>query len=198
MYKIIKRLLDLLLAILLLPLLLILMIIIGLMIKIEDKGSILYKSDRIGKNRRIFKMYKFRSMKENSPVIRLEDGSTYNSSDDPRLTKIGKFIRKTSLDEVPQLINIIKGDMSFIGPRPDSAMWVDNYTEEEKVIHHVRPGITGYNQVVSRNSVGTKEKIANDIIYVNKMSFWFDVKIFFLTIKNVLFSKNVYRNEEEK
>jgi len=88
--------------------------------------------------------------------------------------------------------------MSFVGPRPDSAMWINNYTEEEKIILTVRPGITGYNQVINRNNVGTKEKIKNDMLYVSKMSLWFDIKIIFLTVYTVLFSKNIYRNQNKQ
>lgn len=176
-----------------LPFILILVLFVGTAIKIEDGGTVFYSADRIGRHGRIFRMFKFRTMKVNAPSMRLEDGSTYNSDDDERVTKIGKFLRKTSIDEVPQMLNILKGDMSFIGPRPDSAMWLDNYTEEEKVILSVRPGISGYNQVINRNAVGTKEKLQNDIVYINKMSFAFDVKIIFMTIKNVLLSKNIYR-----
>lgn len=194
MYLKFKRVMDFLLACLLLPLLIIVLFLAYICIKLEDGGPIFYMADRIGKDGKIFKMYKLRSMKVNAPDIRLEDGSTYNSEDDPRVTKFGKFARKTSIDEIPQLINVIKGEMSFIGPRPDSASWLPNYTAEERVILNVRPGITGYNQAVNRNSVGTKEKIANDMIYVENVSFLFDIKIIFWTLKTVLFSKNVYRS----
>lgn len=197
MYLVVKRLIDLFFSIIMLPFIFILIIIVGIAIKLEDGGSIFYFPERIGKDRKIFKMYKFRSMKENAPDIRTADGSTYNSPSDERVTKVGKFIRKTSIDEIPQIINVIKGEMSFIGPRPDSAMWIDNYTEEEKVIHTVLPGISGYNQVVSRNASSTKEKLENDIYYVENISLFLDLKILFLTIKNIVVSKNVYREEGE-
>ena len=193
MYKCFKKFVDFILSLIMLPIVVIVIIIVGLLIKIEDNGPVFYLSDRIGKNGKIFKMFKFRSMKINAPDIRLEDGSTYNSVDDERVTKMGKIFRKTSIDEIPQIINIFKGDMSFVGPRPDSAMWLQNYTDEEKIILTVLPGITGYNQAINRNAVSTKEKLQNDIIYVNKMSLIFDVKIILLTIKSVLFSKNIYR-----
>lgn len=197
MYLFFKRVIDFLLSLLMLPFIILLVIIVGIAIKIDDGGSVFYFPERIGKNRKIFKMYKFRSMKENAPDIRTEDGSTYNSPDDDRVTRVGSFIRKTSIDEIPQIINVLKGEMSFIGPRPDSAMWIDNYTEEEKIIHDVLPGLSGYNQVVNRNASSTKEKLANDIYYVENISFMLDAKIFFLTIKNILVSKNVYRDEGE-
>ena len=197
MYQWIKRIFDIIFSLCLFPILIIVILVVSILIKLEDNGPVFYCAQRIGKNGKIFKMYKFRSMKNNAPDLRMEDGSTFNSKDDPRVTKVGKFIRKTSIDELPQLINVFKGDMSFIGPRPDSAMYLDKYTEEEKIILTVRPGITGYNQAVNRNSVGTKEKLQNDIVYVNKSSLLFDLKIIFLTIKTVFFSKNVYRSEEK-
>ena len=178
----------------------ILMIPIGLVIgisaifiKAEDKGPVFYMASRTGRYGKLFKMYKLRSMKVNAPDIRLEDGSTYNGDDDPRVTKFGKFARKTSIDELPQVINILKGDITFIGPRPDTPIGSSAYTEEEKIILTVRPGITGYNQAVNRNSVLTKEKLKNDIYYVEHLSLWFDIKIVFMTIATVLGRKNINR-----
>lgn len=171
-------------------------IVIGvsaLFIKAEDKGSVFYMANRTGMFGKTFKMYKLRSMKVNAPDIRLADGSTYNGDDDPRVTKFGKFARKTSIDELPQVINILKGDMTFIGPRPDTPVGSAAYTEEEKIILTVRPGVTGYNQAVNRNSVLTKEKLKNDIYYVKHLSLLFDIKIVFMTIATVLGSKNINR-----
>ena len=196
MYRIVKAVLDFIFALCLTPFVLLAIGLSAIAIKIEDGGPVFYMAARIGKDGKIFKMFKLRSMKVNAPDIRLEDGSTYNSENDPRVTKVGRFLRKTSIDELPQLLNILFGHMSFIGPRPDSAFWLDNYTEEERVILKVRPGITGYNQAINRNAVGTKEKIQNDIYYVEHFSFLFDVKILWLTAISVLTSKNVYRSEE--
>ena len=197
MYNFIKRVFDILISLIFLPFLAILVIFIAAAIKLDDHGPVFYLDNRIGKGGRIFKMIKFRSMKVNAPDLRYEDGSTYNSENDERVTRVGRILRKTSLDELPQIFNVLKGDMSFVGPRPDSAFYLSEYTEEERVILTVRPGITGYNQVIRRNSVGTKEKIQNDIYYVEKISLAFDIKIVFLTIKNVLFSKNVFRESTE-
>lgn len=172
-------------------------IISAVFIKIEDGGSVFYKADRVGRFGHIFKMYKLRSMKENSPDIRLADGSTYNGDDDPRVTKFGKFARKTSIDELPQVINILKGEMSFIGPRPDTPMYLDKYTEEEKVILTVRPGVTGYNQAINRNSVLTKEKLKNDVYYAEHLSLWFDIKIIFMSVITVLKHSNVNRADAD-
>ncbi|TFJ24171.1 UDP-phosphate galactose phosphotransferase [Carnobacterium maltaromaticum] len=197
MYKVIKRFLDFILSVICLPFIIIAIIIFGVLIKIEDRGPIFYFADRIGKNGKIFKMFKFRSMVQDAPDLRMEDGSTFNSENDSRVTKLGKFMRKTSIDEVPQILNVLIGDMSFIGPRPDSAMWIDNYTEEERIIHKVAPGISGYNQVINRNSVTTKEKLQNDIYYVENLSFFLDFKILIMTIITIVKSKNIYRDEED-
>ncbi len=171
-------------------------IVIGvsaLFIKVEDRGPVFYMANRTGMFGKTFKMFKLRSMKVNAPDIRLADGSTYNGDDDPRVTKFGKFARKTSIDELPQVINILKGDMTFIGPRPDTPVGSAAYTEEEKIILTVRPGVTGYNQAVNRNSVLTKEKLKNDIYYVKHLSLLFDIKIVFMTIATVLGHKNINR-----
>lgn len=192
-YRFIKRLFDVVVSAVLMIPIGIVILISGAAIKAEDKGPIFYMADRTGRFGKIFKMYKLRSMKVNAPDIRLADGSTYNGEDDPRVTKFGKFARKTSIDELPQVINILKGDMTFIGPRPDTPVGSAAYTEEEKIILTVRPGITGYNQAVNRNSVLTKEKLKNDIYYVKHLSLWFDIKIVFMTIATVLGHKNVNR-----
>ena len=193
MYIKVKRVIDFILALIVMPFLGIILLASAICIKLEDGGPVFYLADRTGRFGKPFKMYKLRSMKMNAPDLRLEDGSTYNSVDDPRVTKFGKFARKTSIDETPQLINILKGDMALIGPRPDSASYFSQYSEEERKILKVRPGVTGYNQAINRNAVGTKEKLKNDIYYVEHMSFLFDVKIICMTVKTVLFRKNIYR-----
>ena len=114
-----KRIFDLFFAIMALPFFIIILIVFGPIIYFQDKGSVFYNAPRLGKDGKIFTMYKLRSMKMNAPDIRNKDGSTYNAKDDPRLTRIGRFLKQTSIDETPQILNIIKGDMSFIGPRPD-------------------------------------------------------------------------------
>ena len=175
-----------------LPMWFLILVIIGPLIYFEDKGPIFYNAPRLGKDGKIFIMYKFRSMKVNAPDIKNEDGSTFNSEDDPRLTRIGKIIRKTSLDETPQLLNIIKGDMSIIGPRPDLPEHRELYEGNEERKLEVRPGITGYNQAYYRNALPWKERIQNDIYYIDNMSFWFDIKIFFITIVSVLKCEDIY------
>ena len=172
-------------------------IVIGIsaiFIKAEDGGPVFYMAERTGRFGMPFRMYKLRSMKVNAPDIRLADGSTYNGEDDPRVTRFGRFARKTSIDELPQVINILKGDMSFIGPRPDTPMYLDKYTDEERIVLTVRPGITGYNQATNRNSVLTKEKLKNDVYYVKHLSLCFDIKIMFMTVITVLSHRNINRS----
>ncbi len=194
-YRFVKRLFDILLsAILMIPIGLVIAVS-GIFIKAEDHGPVFYMAERTGRFGKIFRMFKLRSMKVNAPDIRLADGSTYNGEEDPRVTAFGKIARKTSIDELPQVINILKGDMTFIGPRPDTPVGSAAYTEEEKIILTVRPGITGYNQAVNRNSVLTKEKLKNDIYYVNHLSLGFDIRIIFMTLATVLGHKNVNRTE---
>ncbi|MEW5568654.1 sugar transferase [Rossellomorea marisflavi] len=199
MYRhLIKRLFDFLIALIAIFPFFIILITVGPLIYFQDKGSIFYNSPRIGKNGRIFKMYKFRSMKTNAPDLRNEDGSTFNAEDDPRLTKIGKFIRKTSLDETPQILNILKGDMSIIGPRPDLPEHLKLYVSKEIRKLEVRPGITGYSQAYFRNTVPWKERIVNDIYYIDNMNCWLDIKIFLKTVISVIFQKDVYITQNKK
>lgn len=196
--KYIKPLLDFIVALLIFPFFIVITIIIGICIKIEDGKSVFYKGNRIGKNSKIYKMYKFRSMKVNAPNILNKDGSTYNSKDDDRVTKVGKFIRETSIDELPQIINILKGEMSFIGPRASLEEALENYKNDEKDKMKVRPGITGYTQAYYRNSLSVREKRLKDAWYANNVSFILDLKIFFKTIKTVFRKENVYTNNDNK
>lgn len=157
-----------------------------------DKGPVFYNAERLGKNGKIFKMYKFRSMYVNAPDIKNEDGSTYNSDDDSRVTKIGKIMRKTSIDEFPQFINVLKGDMSVIGPRPTLAsVPLSEYAPEIIRRYDVRPGITGYSQAYFRNSITQQEKFEYDCYYVENLSFVLDVKIIVKTAISVLKRENI-------
>ncbi|MBR3870210.1 MAG: sugar transferase [Clostridia bacterium] len=187
-----KRLIDIILCLIALPFFLLIFAVIAPMIYFSDRGSVFYNAPRLGKDGRIFKMYKFRSMKMNAPDIRNADGSTFNSEDDPRLTKVGRFIRKTSLDEVPQLLNVLKGDMSIVGPRPDLPEHKEMYEGDEFRKLEVRPGITGYAQAYVRNTVPWKERLARDVWYVDNVSFVLDVKIIVKTATSVLSRKNIY------
>ena len=189
-----KRVIDLVLSLIAFPFWCIIAIPIAIAIKIDDGGSVFYKSKRVGKDFKQFGMYKFRSMKENAPDLRNEDGGTYNAADDPRVTRVGRFLRETSLDETPQLLNIIKGDMSIIGPRAGDWESVDTYEEDEKDKTKVLPGLTGYCQAYFRNAASVREKRLKDAWYANNVSFGLDLKIFFKTIMTVLKRENLYTN----
>ena len=191
MYKnVIKRVCDLILALLLLVLAFIPMIIVAICIKIEDGGPIIYKSKRVGKNCKVFNVYKFRSMK----VDRQELHS--NLSHEQMVTKVGKVIRKTSLDELPQLINILKGEMSFIGPRPWIPEYYEWFTDEQKRRSNVLPGISGLAQVKGRNGIIIFKKIEYDLYYVEHISMWLDIKIVFETIVQVFKKTNAEISEQ--
>ena len=199
MYKgVIKKVLDVGWAILMFPILSIFIVIVGILIKLEDHGSIFYSSSRLGKNGENFQIYKFRTMKENAPDIRNEDGTTFNGENDSRQTQIGKILRKTSIDELPQIINVLVGNMSFIGPRPDLPEHIESYDESDKEKLKVLPGITGYNQALYRNSATWKKRLENDVYYAKNVSFILDIKIIFWTIKTVLLKQNVFIENEKK
>ncbi len=192
--KFIKRILDFLLSLIGLPFFALFFLVVAPAIFLEDKGPVFYCAPRIGLNGKIFNMYKFRSMRVNAPDLRNEDGTTFNSKDDPRVTKIGKVLRKTSVDELPQLLNVLTGDMSWIGPRPDLPDAFDVYTAADREKLRVRPGITGYSQAFFRNSAEFAEKMEGDVYYAKNVSFLLDLKILGKTIMTVLRHENLYRN----
>ncbi len=194
--KYVKHLLDILLAFILMPFIIPVILLLAFLIKIEDGGPIFYCGKRLGKNGKVYKMYKLRTMKVNVPDIRSKDLSTFNSQSDPRLTKIGKVIRKTSLDELPQIINILIGDMSFIGPRPDLPEHINCYEGEEIRKLEVLPGISGYNQAYYRNSIVWKLRLKNDLYYLEHISFLLDIKIFTKTIQSIILQKGIFIKKE--
>ncbi len=196
LYRFIKRAFDLICCLIAFPFFLLLLIGIAIAIKIDDGGPVFYMAERIGKNSKKLMMFKFRSMKVNAPNLTNADGSTYNAKDDPRVTRVGKFLRVTSLDETAQILNVIKGDMSLIGPRASGWSALDSYQPDEIDKMKVRPGITGYTQAYYRNSISVREKRVLDAWYANNASLWLDTKIFFKTIQTVLLRKNVYTNDE--
>ncbi|MEW9124906.1 MAG: undecaprenyl-phosphate glucose phosphotransferase [Thermotaleaceae bacterium] len=165
----------------------------SLMIKSTSPGPILFKQTRVGLHRREFDMYKFRSMKMQ---IDEEEKVQWTTKDDPRKTRFGSFIRKTSIDELPQLFNVLKGDMSLIGPRPERPHFVEKFREEipkYMIKHHVRPGITGWAQVNGwRGDTSIKQRIEHDIYYIENWSLWLDIKIIFLTVFKGFVNKNAY------
>lgn len=189
-----KRVIDILCCIAAMPVLLPITGIISLLIKMDDGGPVFYKSRRIGKDFNEFDMLKFRSMKVNAPDLRNADGSTYNSSNDSRVTKIGKLLRETSLDELAQIFNVIKGDMSLIGPRAGDVESKDTYEIDEKDKTLVRPGISGYTQAYFRNNLGVREKRLYDSWYAHNVTFLLDVRVLLKTIKTVICRENIYTN----
>lgn len=198
-YKdIIKRLLDIIVSLIALPFVVLFTVILGPIIWLTDRGSIFYCAERLGQKGRTFRMIKFRSMKENSPNLRNADGSTFNSANDPRVTKIGRIMRKTSIDEIPQFLNVLLGQMSIVGPRAfmtTSYKGYDNLDDRRKKRLEVKPGITGYAQAYFRNSITTDEKIKWDCFYADNVSFMMDIKILFKTVESVLLRKNIYTNQ---
>ena len=194
-----KRALDILLSLIALPFVLLVIVIMAPFIYLEDRGPVFYNATRRGMNGKNFKMFKLRSMYVNSPNLRNADGSTFNSDKDPRVTKIGRFMRKTSVDELPQILNVLIGDMSFIGPRPTMATTpYDQLPEISKRRLVVRPGITGYAQAYYRNSITQQEKFQYDCYYAENISFAMDVKVLLQTVKSVLKRENIYVSAEQK
>lgn len=191
--KIIKRFLDFIISLMLMPVFGIVFLVVAPLIRLEDGGDVFYVADRRGLNGKIFKMYKFRSMKMNSPVIIAKDGSAYSASDDKRLTKIGKILRKTSIDELPQFLNVLNGDMSLVGPRPVMPnKKFSELTKKDRKRLSIRPGITGYSQAYYRNSISQEQKFENDLYYGENISLKLDIKIVLKTIESVLMRKNIY------
>jgi lipopolysaccharide/colanic/teichoic acid biosynthesis glycosyltransferase len=177
--------LDLFLSLVLLLLLWPILLIVAVVIKIDSRGPVIFKQERLGKGGRVFRIYKFRSM----CVGAEHTGSgVYSGKGDARVTKVGRIIRATSIDELPQLLNILKGDMSFIGPRPPLTYhpWpIEEYSEEQRKMFLVRPGITGWAQINGRKGVEWHDRIKLSVWYVEHLTLWLDVKIFFLTIFKV-------------
>jgi exopolysaccharide biosynthesis polyprenyl glycosylphosphotransferase len=199
-YLISKRMIDIIGALCGILVLSILFLIVAILIKIEDpKGPIFFTQKRVGLNQKEFKMYKFRSMVSNAEEKLAEllkyneiNGAMFKMKDDPRITKVGKFIRKTSIDELPQLLNVLKGDMSLVGPRPPLPREVAEYSTYDKQRLLVTPGCTGLWQVSGRNSVGFNEMVELDLQYIRKRSFLFDIIIILKTVLVLIGSKNAY------
>lgn len=193
-YIYIKRILDVTLATIGLVLLLPIFVIIGICIKIDSKGPIFFMHNRIGKNGKNFKMYKFRTMKKDAenmissftPEQMKEWKENYKLTNDPRITKFGNFLRKTSLDELPQIINIIKGDLSIIGPRPIIQEELEKYGENKEKFLSVTPGLTGYWACNGRSNIDYNKRMKMELYYIDNISWKLDIKIFFKTITKVI------------
>ncbi len=160
-------------------------LVLTILLWLSNKGSPFFTQQRPGKNGKTFKVIKFKTMNDH------RDASGNLLPDEIRLTRVGKFVRKTSLDEIPQLLNVISGDMSLIGPRPLLMEYLPLYTEEQRRRHAVRPGITGWAQINGRNAIGWEEKFDLDVWYVDHLSFWLDVKIVLITLIIVFKSEGI-------
>ena len=187
----VKRLLDILLSSFILLTFSWLYLILMLIVRIKMGSPVFYGSERIGKNEKLYRNYKFRSMTNEKD----ENGVLLPAPQ--RLTKFGRLLRSTSLDEIPAVWNILKGDLSFVGPRPMIPKYLPYFREEERARHTVRPGLTGWAQVNGRNNVSWDDKFRMDVEYVEKISFWFDVKIFFLTIGKVLKRSDIVQDDQK-
>jgi lipopolysaccharide/colanic/teichoic acid biosynthesis glycosyltransferase len=198
-YRVVKRLIDIIASLIGLIVLLPVFLVVALLIYKEDGENVIFCQDRSGLNNKTFKMYKFRSMIANAPAMRAEmekynelDGPAFKMKDDPRITKIGAFIRKTSIDELPQLVNILKGEMSLVGPRPLATYETAGCNEYQLQRLLVKPGLTCYWQVSGRNDINFDEWIEMDLRYIREASIWTDIKILFMTVGAVFTGKGAY------
>lgn len=196
MYKnVTKRIFDLFTVLILIIPISIFGFFIATAIKFDSKGNVFFKQERLGKDGKIFEIYKFRTMIENAEKV---GTGIFTSDGDPRITKVGHFLRKTSLDELPQFINIIKGEMSFIGPRPPVPYHpykYEDYSDHQKQRFTMKPGVTGMAQAYGRNTLTWDQRIEYDVKYVNEVSFLLDCKIVYKTFKSVIRKENIYRDE---
>lgn len=197
LYEVSKRVLDIIFSVLGLVILSPLLLIVAILIKLESKGPIVFSQRRIGLNGKEFEMYKFRSMVENAEKLKEKlanqnemSGPMFKMKDDPRVTKVGKFIRKTSIDELPQLLNVLRGEMSLVGPRPSLPREVEKFETWMLKRLDVKPGLTCYWQVSGRNNIDFYDWMKLDIQYVNERSFWLDIKLIFKTAFVLFGDKN--------
>lgn len=196
-YNLSKRIIDIIGSLIGLILLSPILIIVGILIKFESKGPIVFTQKRVGKDGKEFDMYKLRSMVVNAEEIKEKlkeqnemSGPMFKMKDDPRITKVGKFIRKTSIDELPQLVNVLKGDMSLVGPRPSLPNEVKEFETWMLKRLNVKPGLTCYWQVMGRNNIDFEDWMKLDVKYVNERSFWLDIKLIFKTFFVLFGDKN--------
>ena len=198
-YDVIKRIIDITISGLALIILIPLFLVVAILIKVESTGKVIFSQDRVGKDGEIFRMYKFRSMVANAEELKrkliLENEATgpmFKIKNDPRITTIGRFLRRTSIDELPQLFNVLKGDMSLVGPRPSLPEEVEKFEPWMLRRLDVKPGLTCYWQVMGRNSIGFEEWMKLDVKYVNERTLWIDIKLIFKTFSVLFGDKNAY------
>ena len=198
-YEVVKRISDIFLSLIGLIILSPILLIVAIAIKLESQGPLIFSQERVGKDRKNFKMYKFRSMVVNAEEIKKKlkhknemSGPMFKMKDDPRITRVGKFIRKTSIDELPQIVNVIKGDMSLVGPRPSLPEEVKEFEPWMMKRFEVKPGLTCYWQVNGRNKIGFEDWMKLDIYYVNNRSVAVDTKLIFKTFFVLFGDKNAH------
>jgi undecaprenyl phosphate N,N'-diacetylbacillosamine 1-phosphate transferase len=172
-----------------------LMALVAIAIYLDSSGSVLFRQERLARGAVAFTLYKFRTMIVDAPDIRNDDGSTFNSPADARVTRVGRFLRRTSLDELPQLINVLTGQMSLVGPRPDQVDQARFYSDAEWGRSVVKPGITGLAQINGRNAIPWAQRTQIDLDYVGHQSLFLDLRILWQTIPYVLASQDIYINE---
>lgn len=190
---ILERIFDVVLSTIIIVILSPLLLFISILIKLDSKGAIIFKQKRIGKNEKEFIIYKFRTMVKNAE----KKGTKYRvTKNDERITKVGDFLRKTSLDELPQLFNVLLGDMSLVGPRPTLDFIINEYNEYQKKRLEVKPGMTGLAQINGRQSLSWEEKIEYDIKYVENQSIWLDIKIIFKTFFVLFNFSETHKNKD--
>ena len=191
MYAIFKRVFDIVVSLAMLLLLWPVFIVVIIAIRFGSKGPAIFKQERAGRDARPFIFYKFRTMRTDADPF----GASPKSGDDPRITKVGKFLREYSLDELPQLFNILKGNMSIVGPRPLYISQIPEWNDRQKKRLLVKPGLTGLAQISGRGALTREQKLEFDVEYVERASFWLDIKIIFETAKQAIFRKDIYENQ---
>jgi lipopolysaccharide/colanic/teichoic acid biosynthesis glycosyltransferase len=192
-----KRVLDFVFALLVLIIFWPVFLILYVIVKVDSPGPAIFRQERLGKDSKPFTCYKFRTMVDNAPHMRKPDGSAYTGADDPRITRVGRFLRKSSMDEPPQFFNVLNGDMSMVGPRPEQVDQVRYYTERHKKRLLVKPGMTSWASIRGRNELAWEQRLDIDAEYVENYSLGLDVRIFLLTLPMLISTRGAFGPQDE-